>query len=157
MKLAIGADPGGFGLIGDLKKHLVEQGHDVADLGTTDPDNPVMYMDVARNVAEAVTSDAAELGIVVCGTGVGISIAANKNKGARCARVESVWAARDSRIVNDANILALGGTTISLRMACEMADVFIQTKWGEGLPEFRVKRIKDGAAMWDGYEGAVFK
>ncbi len=156
MKLAIGADPGGYEMMVGLEKHLIEQGHDVNNVGTTDPDAPVMYMTVARNVAEAVTGGEAELGIVVCGTGVGISIAANKNKGARCARVESVWAARDSRIVNDANILALGGTTTSLRMACEMADVFIATEWGEGLPEFRVKRIKDGAAMWEGYEGAVF-
>ena len=157
MKLAIGADPGGYEMIVGLKKHLIEQGHEVVDLGMMDPEKPVMYMTVARNVANSVTSKEAELGIVVCGTGVGISIAANKNKGVRCARVESVWAARDCRIVNDANILAIGGTTTSLRIACEMADTFIQTKWGEGLPEFRVKRIKDGAAMWEGYEDAVFK
>ena len=88
---------------------------------------------------------------------MGISIATNKNKGARCALCESYYTARESRIINDANILALGGTTASLRMACEMIDVFVETPFGQGLPEFRVARIRSGAANLAAFEDRKFK
>ncbi|HOQ75460.1 MAG TPA: RpiB/LacA/LacB family sugar-phosphate isomerase [Thermoclostridium sp.] len=156
MKIAFGVDPGGFCLREGVLAHLKEKGHEVLDLGTQDMDNPIPYMIVGRNVAEAVTSGKADFGVVMCGTGMGISIATNKVKGARCAMVESYYAARESRIINDANIIALGGTTTSLRMACEMIDVFLETKWGQGLPDFRVQRIKDGAKKLAEYEDEQF-
>lgn len=156
MKIAFGVDPGGFELREGVLKHLAEKGYEVEDLGTKDMDNAVPYMIVGRNVATAVTSGKADFGIVMCGTGMGISIATNKNKGARCALVESYYTARESRIINDANIIALGGTTTSLRMACEMIDVFLETKFGQGLPEFRVERIKSGAANLAKFEDEQF-
>ena len=156
MKIAFGVDPGGFGLREGVLKHLQEKGYEVLDLGTQDMEKTVPYMIVGRNVATAVTSGRAQFGIVMCGTGMGISIATNKNKGARCAMVESYYAARESRIVNDANIIALGGTTTSLRMACEMIDVFVETEFGQGLPEFRVERIKNGAKSLAAFEDEQF-
>ena len=120
-------------------------------------DNAVPYMIVGRNVAEQVTGGNADFGVVICGTGVGISMAANKNKGARCCLATSYYIARDSRIVNNANIIALGGTTTSLRMANEMIDVFVATEWGEGLPQFRVDRIKSGAKNFAAFEEEQFK
>lgn len=156
MKIAFGVDPGGFSLREGVLAYLKEKGHEVLDLGIQNMDNPIPYMIVGRNVAEAVTSGKADFGVVMCGTGMGISIATNKVKGARCAMVESYYAARESRIINDANIIALGGTTTSLRMACEMIDVFLETKWGQGLPDFRVQRIKDGAKKLAEYEDEQF-
>lgn len=156
MKIAFGVDPGGFGLKEGVLAHLSEKGYEVLDLGTKDMDNAVPYMVVGKNVATAVTSGQAEFGIVMCGTGMGISIATNKNKGARCALVESYYTARESRIINDANIIALGGTTTSLRMACEMIDVFLETKFGQGLPDFRVQRIRDGSLKLAAFEDEQF-
>lgn len=156
MKIAFGVDPGGFELREGVLAHLKENGHEVNDVGTQDMENPVPYMIVGRNVATEVTSGKADFGVVMCGTGMGISIATNKNKGARCAMVESYYTARESRVINDANIIALGGTTTSLRMACEMIDVFLATEWGEGLPEFRVQRIKGGAGALATYEEEQF-
>ena len=157
MKIAFGADPGGFCLREGVLAHLKEKGYEVIDLGTQDMDHAVPYMIVGRNVANAVTSGQADFGVVMCGTGMGISIATNKNKGARCALCESYYSARESRIINNANIIALGGTTTSLRMANEMIDVFLETEWGQGLPEFRVARIKSGAKDLEAFENEQFK
>lgn len=157
MTIALGADPGGYELKVGVKKYLEGKGHKVLDLGTPDAEHPVWYMDVGRNVASAVTSGTAERGVVICGTGMGISIATNKNKGARCALVESYWAARESRIVNDANIIAIGGTTTSHRMACEMIDVFLETGFAQGVAPERRQRLESGAGKWVPYEEAVFK
>ncbi len=157
MKIAFGVDPGGWPLHDGILEHLKECGHEVIDLGTTDMEtNVVPYMYVGKAVAEAVTSKKADFGIVACGTGMGISIATNKNKGARCALCESWYTARESRIINNANILALGGTLITQRMANDMIDVFLATEWGEGLPEFRVERIKNGDANFKKYEDEQF-
>jgi len=156
MKIAFGVDPGGFELREGIKKHLAGQGHEVMDLGTQDMDNAVPYMEVGRRIASAVTGGEAERGVGLCGAGMGLSIATNKNKGARCALVESWYTAREARIINDANIIALGGTTTSLRMACEMIDVFIETEFGQGLPEFRVERIKSGSEKLAAFEDEMF-
>lgn len=157
MKIAFGVDPGGWELREGVLAHLKEAGHEVIEVGTVDMDNAVPYMFVGRNVAEEVTSGRADFGVVMCGTGVGISMATNKNKGARCVLADNYYIARDSRIVNNANIIALGATTTSLRMANDMIDVFLATEWGEGLPDFRVKRIKDGAENFAKFEDEQFK
>ncbi|MFV0363452.1 MAG: RpiB/LacA/LacB family sugar-phosphate isomerase [Suipraeoptans sp.] len=157
MKIAFGVDPGGFELREGVLNHLKEKGYEVFDLGTKSMDAVIPYMEVGHNVAVSVTSGEADMGIVMCGTGMGISIATNKNKGARCALAENYYSVRESRIINDANIIALGGTTTSLRMACEMIDIFLETKFGQGLPEFRVERIKGGAENLAKFEDKMFK
>lgn len=157
MKIAFGVDPGGWELREGVLAHLKEAGHEVIEVGTTDMEKAIPYMIVGRNVAEEVTSGHADFGVVMCGTGVGISMAANKNKGARCVLADNYYLARDSRVVNNANIIAMGATTTSLRMANEMIDVFLATEWGEGLPEFRVQRIKSGAENFAKFEEEQFK
>lgn len=157
MKIAFGVDPGGWELREGVLAHLKEAGHEVIEVGTTDMEKAVPYMIVGKNVAEEVTSGRADFGVVMCGTGVGISMAANKNKGARCVLADNYYLARDSRVVNNANIIAMGATTTSLRMANEMIDVFLATEWGEGLPEFRVQRIKSGAENFAKFEEEQFK
>ena len=157
MRIAFGVDPGGWELREGVLAHLKEAGHEVIEVGTTDMDNAIPYMIVGKNVAEEVTGGRADFGVVMCGTGVGISMAANKNIGASCCFAQSYYIARDSRVVNNANIIALGATTTSLRMANEMIDVFLATEWGEGLPQFRVDRIKSGAAGFAAFEEEQFK
>ncbi len=157
MKIAFGVDPGGFELREGVLAHLKEKGYEVCDVGTVDMNDAVPYMIVGERVADLVVSGKAEFGVVMCGTGMGISIAANKNKGARCALAENYYSVRESRIINDANIIALGGTTTSLRMACAMIDVFLETQFGAGLPDFRVERIRSGAKSLAEFEDRKFK
>lgn len=157
MKVAFGCDIGGWEMSVALKQYLTDAGYEWVDLGMKDADNMVWYFDAARNVATAVTSGQADKGILVCGTGMGISIAANKNKGARCALVESVWTTKQSRIVNDANIVAFGGTNISYRIACEIIDTFLNTEFTEGCEAQRAQNLRNGKERWLPYEDAVFK
>jgi ribose 5-phosphate isomerase B len=157
MKIAFGVDPGGWGLREGVLAHLEDKGYEVVEVGTVDIDHAVPYMIVGKNVAEEVTSGRADFGVVMCGTGVGISMAANKNKGARCVLADNYYLARDSRVINNANIIAMGATTTSLRMACEMIDVFLATEWGEGLPDFRIERIRSGAKAFAEFEEEQFK
>ena len=103
MKIAIGSDNAGFGLKEFLKGKLIEAGYEVEDLGTLRRDAEIRYMDAADRVAKAVQSGAAARGILCCGTGMGMSICANKHKGIYCAVVESQWAAYNCRFINNAN------------------------------------------------------
>ncbi|MGI6072335.1 MAG: RpiB/LacA/LacB family sugar-phosphate isomerase [Lachnospiraceae bacterium] len=140
MKVAIGADNLGYELKEKVKKHLLEEGYDIIDLGTTDIDNPILYIEASDNVAKAIQNGEAERGIVFCGTGMGVSIIANKHKGVYCACVESQWAARESRIVNDANMIGLGGRIFGEGMAIDTVDTFLTTPFCQA-PEARVKNL----------------
>lgn len=137
MKIVIGADPLGFELKEKVKKHLEEAGHEVLDVGTVDPSDPVLYIEVADKVAKVIQNRDAERGIVMCGTGMGVSIIANKHKGVYCACVESQWTAKESRIINNANVIAFGGRLLGEGVANDMVDTFINTEWLEGCNETR--------------------
>jgi ribose 5-phosphate isomerase B len=157
MKIAIGADPTRLDFKEGLKNYLEAKGHEIIDLSLESQDGPVWSMKIARNVAQAVTGHLAELGIVMCGTGMGVSIAANKNKGVRCAMVESYWAAIQCRRLNNANILAIGADTIGMKLACQIADVFIETEFLDGLPPERKAKLFNEYEQWQHYEKEVFK
>lgn len=124
MKLAFGADHAGF----ELKKHLVDfaraLGHEVDDFGTDSPES-VDYPDFAEPVARAVTSGDADLGVVVCSNGVGVSITANKVQGARCALCHTAWGASRARMHTGANVLALGALEIGSAIAEECLTAFL--------------------------------
>ncbi len=139
MKIAVACDHGGFELKEKVKKHLLEGGHEVLDLGT-DSDTPVDYPLYGKACGEAVAGGEAERGIVVCGSGIGISIAANKVKGIRCALCTGVEMARLSREHNNANILAMGGRLIDHGMALEMVDVWLATPASDA--QRHVNRVK---------------
>ncbi|MGM9593679.1 MAG: RpiB/LacA/LacB family sugar-phosphate isomerase [Candidatus Onthomonas sp.] len=157
MKIAFGVDPSGWALHDSILSHLKETGHEALDLGTTDLEhNRVPYMYVGKAVAQAVTGGAADFGIVVCGNGLGVCMAANKNKGARCMLGENWYLVRDSRIINNANILALGGTMTSPRMANEMIDVFLSTPWCAGMSEAQAQDLQSGDASFRQYEEEQF-
>ena len=126
MKIAIGSDHGGFDLKEKLIAHLKERGDEVKDFGCYDKSS-VDYPIYGRAVAEAVSAGEFDKGIVVCTTGIGISITANKVKGIRCALCSEPLSAKMTRLHNDANVLALGGAFVGDMIAKEIVDVFLDT------------------------------
>lgn len=126
MKVSIGCDHGGYDLKEHVKEHLTSKGYEVVDFGCPDKtscDYPVF----GRAAAEAVAKGECEKGIVICTTGIGISITANKVKGVRCALCSDPYAAKMTRLHNDANMLALGAGMLGFNMADEIVDVFFAT------------------------------
>ncbi|MBQ9589314.1 MAG: ribose 5-phosphate isomerase B [Butyrivibrio sp.] len=141
--IALGSDHGGFDLKEEIKKHLEERNIEYKDFGTYDK-NSCDYPDFGRAAAESVASGECEKGIVVCTTGIGISIVANKVKGIRCALCSETTSARLTREHNDANMLALGGGFVGTLQALEIVDVFLDTKFS-GLEKHsrRIAKISD--------------
>ncbi len=142
MKIGIGSDHGGFELKEEIKKYLAQEGIDIVDFGTNSSDS-VDYPDYGKTVAEAVAEKEVDRGIVICGTGIGISIAANKVKGIRCALCSDSYSARMSREHNNANILALGARVLGLGLALDIVSTWIKTEFEGGRHEIRVNKISD--------------
>lgn len=140
MKIAIGSDHGGLELKENIKNYLKEEGYDYLDLGT-DSDESVDYPEYGYKVSKAVNSGECDLGIVCCGTGIGISISANKVKGIRCALCSDCYSARMAREHNNANVLALGGRVVGKDLAKEIVNTFLNGKFQGGRHERRVNKI----------------
>jgi ribose 5-phosphate isomerase B len=140
MRIAIGADHAGYELKQQIARYLLAQGHQVQDLGTHGP-QPVDYPDYAVRVARAVVAGEAERGILICGTGIGMSIAANKVRGARAAVCTDCYMARMARQHNDARILCLGGRVLGLGSALDVVEVFLRTDFVGGRHAQRVDKI----------------
>ena len=140
MKIAMGSDHGGFALKQHLKTYLENKGCLVEDCGT-DSTQSCDYPDFGRLAAEAVASGWCERGIVICTTGIGISISANKVRGIRCALCSEPLSAEMTRRHNDANMLALGGGMIGPNMAERIVDVFLSTAFEGGRHQRRVDKV----------------
>lgn len=140
MRIALAADHAGYLLKDELVRWLREQGHDVTDLGTNGPES-VDYPEYGARVAHAVASEEAERGIAVCGSGIGISIAVNRNLKCRCARVSDPLSAQLSREHNDANVLALGARLIGSDMAKACVMAFLDTDFAGGRHQRRVDEL----------------
>lgn len=138
--IAIGSDHGGFELKAEIIKHLGEKGYSVEDLGTCDCGS-VDYPDYGQAVAEAVSSGKCEKGIIICGTGIGISIAANKVPGIRAALCTDSFMAKMAREHNDANILALGARVIGPGLALDIVDTWLTSEFQGGRHKIRVDKI----------------
>ena len=138
--IALGADHAGFEVKEKIKTFLQSIGYSFQDFGTTSTDS-TDYPDYAHTVSEAVASGKAELGILVCGTGIGMSIVANKHNGIRAAVVESTSAAQLARQHNNANILALGARITPWETAQEIIKIFLTTKFEGGRHQRRVDKI----------------
>lgn len=130
MKIAIGADHGGFDIKEELKEHFKLNGIAFDDVGTYDKKS-CDYPDIAAKAAQKVINGECDLGILVCGTGIGISIAANKIPGIRCAHCHDTTSAKLTRLHNDANMLAMGGRIIGAELAKDIADIFIGTAFSQ--------------------------
>lgn len=140
MKLAIASDHGGYDLKEEIKSYLSQKGYEIIDLGT-DSCESVDYPAYGKRCAEAVVNNEAGKGIVICGTGIGISMAANKVKGARCSLCTSPVMAEMTRKHNDANVLALGGRTTSAEDAKEITDIWLNTEFEGGRHQRRVDQL----------------
>ena len=139
--LAIGCDHGGYELKNQIIEHLKQNGVDFKDFGTFDGGS-VDYPEIAVKVTDAIVSGEAKLGILVCGTGIGMSMAANKVKGIRAAACSETFSAKYTRLHNDANVLCLGGRVIGPGVACEMVDLFLNTEYEGGRHDRRVAMVR---------------
>ncbi|MFA6024111.1 MAG: ribose 5-phosphate isomerase B [Candidatus Gracilibacteria bacterium] len=140
MKVYIGADHAGFPLKEILREHIKGQGHEVIDLGTFNEDS-VDYPDLAREVGEKVRENRESRGVLVCGTGIGVAIAANKLKGIRAANVHDRSEAELSRKHNNANIVTIGGRVMDEDTAKGVVDIFLSTAFEGGRHEARIAKI----------------
>lgn len=141
MRIAIGSDHAGYEQKERLRDRLVSQGHDVLDLGTDSPDTSVDYPDYAIAVGRSVASGDSEMGVLVCGTGLGMAIAANKVDGVRAVNVTDPEFARLAREHNNANIVAVSGRFIPVEVNEQIVDAFLATAFGGGRHEGRVDKI----------------
>lgn len=137
---AVGADHAGFELKDALAAHLRQQGHVVVDLGTNSGDR-VDYPDYGAAVGRAVISGRADLGLCVCGSGIGIAMAANKVPGVRAATVHDATSARLARQHNDANVFCIGARLVGPQTACDALDAFVAASFEGGRHEPRVGKI----------------
>lgn len=139
-RFALGSDHAGYDLKNVLADHLREQGHDVVDLGAHSADR-VDYPDFGAAVGRAVTDGTAELGVCVCGSGIGIAIAANKIPGARAATVHDVTSGRLAREHNDANIVCIGERLTGPQVALDTLDAFVSAEFQGGRHTDRVAKL----------------
>ena len=138
--IALGADHGGFHLKEEIKKHLEERGIEYKDFGTYTPES-IDYAAIAYKTCKSVINGECEKAILCCGTGIGISMAANKVKGIRAACCSDWFSAKFTRLHNDANALCLGGRVVGAGLAIEMVDVFIDTEFEGGRHQRRIDQI----------------
>ena len=141
LTIALGADHGGYKLKDVLADFLEEHGHEVLDFGTNGPES-VDYPDFAHEVCEAVESGRARFGVLICGTGLGMSYAANRHAGIRCALLSETVSARFAREHNDANMIAMGGRMIGDVMAIEILRTFMHTAYEGGRHDRRIAKIE---------------
>lgn len=140
--IAIGSDHAGFDLKEAIKAHLEERKIDYKDCGAYDKSS-VDYPVQAKKVCDEISSGKASLGILCCGTGIGISLAANKIKGIRAACCSDGYSAKYARLHNDANILCLGGRVVGIGLALDLVDIFLDTEFEGGRHARRVAMIHE--------------
>jgi len=142
MKISLGCDHGGYELKEIIKKHLESKEFEIIDVGTYSLDS-VDYPDYGSKAAELVAKKEVDKGIVICTTGIGISIAANKVKGIRCALCTNAYMAKMTRLHNDANMLALGAGIVGKNLALDIVDTWLDTEFEGGRHIKRVEKIMD--------------
>lgn len=140
MKISLGCDHGGLELKEMIKAHLLERGFEVKDCGTYSKDS-CDYPDFARPAAEAVASGECERGILVCTTGIGVSITANKVKGVRCALLSDLMSAKMTRQHNDTNMMALGQGVVGPMLALQIVDIWLDTAYEGGRHQRRIDKM----------------
>ena len=142
MRLVIGSDHAGFILKDELKKRLFKEGHEIIDVGTDNDQNPVDYPDYAESVGMTISKDQAERGILICGSGVGASVAVNKISGIRAGLCHDTYSAHQGVEHDAMNVLVLGGRVIGLEMALELVKTFLNAQFtGEERHRRRLEKI----------------
>ena len=141
-KIAIGSDHGGFNLKQQVMKHLEERGLEYKDYGTYDT-NSCHYPVYAKAVAKAITSGECEKGILICGTGIGISIAANKVKGIRASLCSDTYSARLTRNHNNSNVLCMGERVLGVGLALDIVDAWLDAEFEGGRHQTRIDMLEE--------------
>jgi len=157
MKIAVASEVCSFELMQLVKERLQEQGHEIIDLGMQSPDKPDVFYKTAPRVAKAVLNGEAERGILMCGTGMGVCICANKFKGIYAGVAESATTARLHYVINHANILCLGAWVVGKLQAFDIVDAYLNANIGDGMSEERRKVQENGFLKIKGYEEENFK
>ncbi|MBQ3547867.1 MAG: ribose 5-phosphate isomerase B [Clostridia bacterium] len=142
MKIALGCDHGGFEHKNAIKDHLKQSGFEVLDFGIYE-NVSVDYPDIASKVCQSIQKGECQLGILVCGTGIGMSLAANKFKGIRAAALSEHFSAKYTRLHNNSNVLCLGGRVIGVGTALELVDLFVNTEFEGGRHQTRIDKISE--------------
>ena len=140
--LYLAADHGGFLLKEEIKKHLDSENIEYIDCGTDSPES-VDYSLIAKKACDEIFKDKDNRGILCCGTGIGISMAANKVNGIRAACCSDYFSAKFTRLHNDANVLCMGGRVVGAGLACELVDVFLKTGFEGGRHQRRIDQLTD--------------
>ena len=156
MKIALGSDKSGFLLKEAIKQYLKDNGIPFDDLGTTDLDSPKGYFVVAPLVAGKVQAGEYDRAILICGTGAGMSVVANKYKGVYAVACESVYTARMARAINNAQILCMGGWIVAPEMGVKMAEAFLTTEWLQDLEDWRKTWLTGASATVRELEETLF-
>ena len=156
MKLAIGSDKSGFAVKEAVKAFLAESGVEFDDLGTVDLNEIHPYYQVASEVAPKVQDGSYEKAVLICGTGAGMCVVANKFKGIHAVACESLYAAKMARAINNANILCMGGWIVGPEMAIEMVKVFLNTAWCQDLEDWRAVNMHKFAAQVAAIEDGIY-
>ena len=141
-KIIIGADPLGYVVKEAVRHYLEQQGYEVTDIGTLDDAHQVDYYKVGREVGKRISSGEFKKGIIFCGTGMGVNLVANKYPGVYCGLCESVLSAKLCRIINNCNVLSIGGLFQGNYKAVEMVKAFLNTKFAEGFSEASPEFLK---------------
>ena len=142
MKLVIASDHGGYNIKEAIKAALAADGHTVLDLGTDNDTDSVDYPVFAKALCKVITDGEAELGILCCGTGIGMSMTANKQKGIRAAVLSDAYSARLTRNHNNANVLCLGGRVVDNDKAVELARIFVEAEFEGGRHQRRIDMLE---------------
>ena len=156
-KILMGADPWGFELKNSVKGHLEKKGYEIIDIGMHDKDKEIDYYEVGATAAKKIQEGEAEKGILFCGTGMGVSIVANKFKGISASVIESEFAAKMCKAVNNSNILTMGGMFVSEYKAKMAADMWLETKHTEGFEPEMADFLKTSLKEIKKIEDQVFK
>ena len=156
MKIAIGSDKSGFVLKEAVKAYLEEAGIEFDDLGTVDVNEVHPYFQVASETAPLVQNGTYEKAVLICGTGAGMSIVANKYRGVFAVACENIYSAKMARAINNANVLCMGGWIVGPEMGVEMVKTFLNTAWCEGLEDWRAANMHKFSAKLEEIEEKIY-
>ena len=156
MKLAIGSDKSGFAVKEAVKAYLAGTEHEIDDLGTVDLSDVHPYYQVAADVAPKLQDGSYDRAILICGTGAGMSVVANKFRGVYAVACESLYAARMARAINNANVLCMGGWIVGPEMAVELVKAFLSTEWCQDLEPWRAENMHKFAAKVSAIEDEIY-
>ena len=156
MKIAIGSDKSGFAVKEAVKSWLQENGIEFDDLGTVDLNDVHPYYRVASEVAPKIQDGSYDKAVLICGTGAGMSVVANKFKGIYAVACEGVYSAKMARAINNANVLCMGGWIVGPEMAIEMVRAFLNTAWCQDLEDWRAVNMHKFAAQVAAIEDGIY-